>query len=140
MYEPAVDLELIERQIAQLSERGMSGTKIVNRKTEALAGYAACVAAGAVFLPLNTAYTPTEVDYFLRDSGARLLIADAASEAAMSGKSSAARSYMDTLIATPSLWPERRQCAACCIAVSITWRVMSAISACSSANLMNRSG
>ncbi|EAR50512.1 malonyl-CoA synthase [Oceanicola granulosus HTCC2516] len=39
-----------------------------------LAVYAACVQAGLVFLPLNTAYTPAEVDYFLGDSGARLFL------------------------------------------------------------------
>jgi malonyl-CoA/methylmalonyl-CoA synthetase len=53
------------------------------KSPEALAVYAACVAAGAVFLPLNTAYTPAEVDYFVSDSGAGLLVADGASEAAL---------------------------------------------------------
>ena len=32
---------------------------------------------GAIFLPLNPAYPPPELRYFLEDSGARLLIADA---------------------------------------------------------------
>ena len=32
---------------------------------------------GAIFLPLNPAYPPAELRYFLADSGARLLIADA---------------------------------------------------------------
>jgi malonyl-CoA/methylmalonyl-CoA synthetase len=45
----------------------------------ALAVYAACVATGAVFLPLNTAYTPAEIDYFVTDSGAKLLICDSGS-------------------------------------------------------------
>lgn len=53
------------------------------KSPEALAVYAACVASGAVFLPLNTAYTPAEVDYFVSDSGAALLIADGSSEAAL---------------------------------------------------------
>ena len=35
---------------------------------------------GAVFLPLNPAYPPSELRYFLSDSGARLLIADAADQ------------------------------------------------------------
>lgn len=51
-----------------------------SKSPEALAVYAACVQAGAIFLPLNTAYTPAEVDYFLTDSGATLLIADGGSE------------------------------------------------------------
>ena len=49
------------------------------KSPEALAVYAACVATGAVFLPLNTAYMPAEVDYFVGDSGATLVIVDAAS-------------------------------------------------------------
>ena len=36
---------------------------------------------GAIFLPLNPAYPPAELRYFLADSGARLLIADAADQA-----------------------------------------------------------
>ncbi|MGB3417551.1 MAG: malonyl-CoA synthase [Mesorhizobium sp.] len=46
------------------------------KSPQALAVYAACVAAGAVFLPLNTAYTPSEVDYFVSDAEAKLLICD----------------------------------------------------------------
>jgi malonyl-CoA/methylmalonyl-CoA synthetase len=53
------------------------------KSPEALAVYAACVTMGAVFLPLNTAYTPAEVEYFVGDSGAKLLIADDAAEAAL---------------------------------------------------------
>jgi len=48
----------------------------VPKSAEALALYAACVQAGVVFLPLNTAYTPDEIAYFVRDSGARLLLCD----------------------------------------------------------------
>ena len=53
------------------------------KSPEALALYAACVEMGAVLLPLNTAYTPVEVDYFVTDSGARLLICDGGSRAAL---------------------------------------------------------
>ncbi len=55
----------------------------VEKSPEALAVYAACVQAGAIFLPLNTAYTPAEVDYFVGDSGAKLLLATGTSEAAL---------------------------------------------------------
>jgi malonyl-CoA/methylmalonyl-CoA synthetase len=48
----------------------------IPKSPDALALYAACVMAGAVFLPLNTAYTPAELDHFVTDSGARLFIAD----------------------------------------------------------------
>ncbi|MDB2407893.1 malonyl-CoA synthase [Jannaschia sp.] len=50
----------------------------VNKSPEALALYAACLRAGIVFLPLNTAYTPEELSYFVTDSGARMLICDPA--------------------------------------------------------------
>jgi malonyl-CoA/methylmalonyl-CoA synthetase len=36
----------------------------------------ACLRMGAVFLPLNTAYTPSEVAYFTSDSGAKLLVCE----------------------------------------------------------------
>jgi malonyl-CoA/methylmalonyl-CoA synthetase len=48
----------------------------VEKSPEALALYAACVQSGVIFLPLNTAYTPAEVSYFVGDSGARLVVAD----------------------------------------------------------------
>lgn len=50
----------------------------IQKSDQALALYAACVQAGAVFLPLNTAYTPTELDYFVGDSGATLFVCDPA--------------------------------------------------------------
>ena len=48
----------------------------IEKSPEALAVYAACVQAGVIFLPLNTAYTPAEIAYFVGNSGARLVIAD----------------------------------------------------------------
>ena len=38
--------------------------------------YLACLRAGAVFLPLNTAYTPHEIGYFLSDARPKILICD----------------------------------------------------------------
>jgi len=55
----------------------------VGKSVSALKLYAGCVQAGVVYLPLNTAYTANEVAYFLSDSGAKLLICDPASEAAL---------------------------------------------------------
>ncbi|PPQ35721.1 malonyl-CoA/methylmalonyl-CoA synthetase [Rhodoblastus acidophilus] len=44
--------------------------------------YLACIRAGAVFLPLNTAYTPHEVGYFLSDARPKVFVCDpAAAEA-----------------------------------------------------------
>lgn len=46
----------------------------VDKSPEAILLYLACVRAGAVFLPLNTAYTPNEVAYFLGDAEPRLVV------------------------------------------------------------------
>ena len=67
------------------------------KSPEALAVYAACVAMGAVFLPLNTAYTPAEIDYFVSDSGARLLICDGASRTALAPVAAKAGARLLTL-------------------------------------------
>jgi len=48
----------------------------VPKSPDAVALYAACARIGAVFLPLNTAYTPDEVAYFVTDSGARVFVCD----------------------------------------------------------------
>ncbi|MBT8460682.1 MAG: malonyl-CoA synthase [Litoreibacter sp.] len=53
------------------------------KSVEALALYLACLRAGALFLPLNTAYTTAELDYFLGDAEPRVAICDPASEAAL---------------------------------------------------------
>ncbi len=55
----------------------------VGKSVNALAIYAGCVQAGVVYLPLNTAYTPSEVAYFLGDCGASLLVCDPASAASL---------------------------------------------------------
>jgi malonyl-CoA/methylmalonyl-CoA synthetase len=46
----------------------------VDKSPEALALYVACVRVGAVYLPLNTAYTASEVDYFVGDAEPRLVV------------------------------------------------------------------
>ncbi len=40
--------------------------------------YLACLRAGAIFLPLNTAYTPHEVGYFLGDARPKVFVCDPA--------------------------------------------------------------
>ncbi len=51
----------------------------VEKSPEALALYAACVQAGLIFLPLNTAYTAEELSYFIDNSGASVVVCDARS-------------------------------------------------------------
>lgn len=48
----------------------------INKSAEALALYAACVRSGCIFLPLNTAYTPREISYFIDDAEPAILICD----------------------------------------------------------------
>ena len=55
----------------------------VAKSPQALAVYGACTAIGAVFLPLNTAYTPAEVDYFLGNATPRLFLCDPAKAASL---------------------------------------------------------
>ena len=55
----------------------------VEKSPEALALYAACAQAGLVFLPLNTAYTADELQYFIENSGASLIVCDGRSDATL---------------------------------------------------------
>ncbi|MBJ3763770.1 malonyl-CoA synthase [Maribius pontilimi] len=48
----------------------------VEKSPQALALYAAAVQAGVIFLPLNTAYTTDELQYFVENSGAKMLVCD----------------------------------------------------------------
>ena len=55
----------------------------VEKSPEALLLYLGCVRTGAVFLPLNTAYTATELDYFIGDAEPSLLVCDPAKREAL---------------------------------------------------------
>lgn len=57
----------------------------VEKSAAALALYGGAVMAGAVFLPMNPAYTPAEVAYFVQDAEAALLICDPGSAGALAG-------------------------------------------------------
>src|SRR5258708_27297439 len=46
----------------------------VDKSVEAVLLYLRCLRMGAVFVPINTANTPNEVDYFLRDSQPRVAV------------------------------------------------------------------
>jgi malonyl-CoA/methylmalonyl-CoA synthetase len=48
----------------------------VEKSIEVIFLYLGCVRAGAVFLPLNTAYTPAEIAYFLGDAEPRVFVCD----------------------------------------------------------------
>jgi malonyl-CoA/methylmalonyl-CoA synthetase len=60
--------------------------------------YLGCARAGAVFLPLNTAYTPAEVEYFLTDAAPRVFVCDPARKEQLAGAANAAKvSHVETL-------------------------------------------
>ncbi|MGL4291313.1 MAG: AMP-binding protein, partial [Phreatobacter sp.] len=57
----------------------------VEKSAGAIFLYLACVRAGAVFLPLNTAYTLTEIEYFLGDAEPALVVCDPARRDGIAG-------------------------------------------------------
>ncbi len=71
----------VGRMAALLRAKGVQPGDRVAAQTRkspaALMLYLASLAAGAVFLPLNTAYTEAEVGYFLEDAEPRLFVQDA---------------------------------------------------------------
>ena len=72
----------------------------IEKSPDALALYAACVQAGLVFLPLNTAYMPAEVDYFVSNSGAKLLVCDPGKADALADIAAATGARIETMDAT----------------------------------------
>jgi malonyl-CoA/methylmalonyl-CoA synthetase len=48
----------------------------VDKSPEMILLYLGCLRAGAVFLPLNTAYTPNEISYFLGDAEPRVFVCE----------------------------------------------------------------
>lgn len=65
-----------------LRECGLSaGDRLVlqvEKSPESLVVYAACLSTGIVFVPLNTAYTPGEMGYFIGDAKPGVLVCDPA--------------------------------------------------------------
>ncbi|WP_299846070.1 malonyl-CoA synthase [uncultured Roseovarius sp.] len=74
----------------------------IQKSPEALALYAACVQAGLVFLPLNTAYTVNELTYFIENSGASLIVCDGRNKAQLAPVVSKLCAKVETLNADGS--------------------------------------
>ncbi|MGM0585523.1 MAG: malonate--CoA ligase [Pseudomonadota bacterium] len=76
-----------ERMAAALAEAGVSpGDRVavqVEKSLEAVQLYLGAVLAGAVFLPLNTAYMPEEIAYFLGDAEPAVFVCDPAALGAL---------------------------------------------------------
>ncbi|MBC01141.1 MAG: malonyl-CoA synthase [Rhodobacteraceae bacterium] len=75
--------DMLARSAAYANVLSASGVKPgdrvavqVEKSADALMLYLGTVRAGAVFLPLNTAYTPAEVDYFVSDAQPSVLVCD----------------------------------------------------------------
>lgn len=94
-------LEMAARFAGLLSKLGPEpGDRVaaqIAKSPQALAVYAACAQAGLVFLPLNTAYTATEVSYFIEDSGARILLCDQKNAGALGPIAEACGAAMETI-------------------------------------------
>ena len=69
----------------------------IAKSPEALALYAASVQAGAVFLPLNTAYMPAEVEYFVGNAEPKLIVCDPAGKEALATIAKNAGAVLETL-------------------------------------------
>ena len=71
-------LDAVERLAGVLVGRGVGpGDRVlaqVDKTPEAVALYIAALQVGGVYVPLNTAYTPPEVEYFIADAEPRLFV------------------------------------------------------------------
>jgi malonyl-CoA/methylmalonyl-CoA synthetase len=69
----------------------------VEKSFDALMLYLGVVRAGGVFLPLNTAYTPAEIEYFLGDAEPRVFVCDPARADALRPIAGKAGAHLETL-------------------------------------------
>lgn len=69
----------------------------VEKSIEALMLYLGTVRAGAIFLPLNTAYTPAEIEYFLGDAEPAVFVCDPARVGALRPFAEKAGAKLETL-------------------------------------------
>jgi malonyl-CoA/methylmalonyl-CoA synthetase len=69
----------------------------IHKSPQALMLYAACAQTGVVFLPLNTAYTADELTYFIENSGAKMVVCDAAAAGTLTPIASKLGASVETL-------------------------------------------
>ena len=81
-------VDLAGRYASALDQLGVAaGDRVavhIQKSADALALYAGCLQIGAIYLPLNTAYTPTELSYFIADSDASVFVCDPGEKDAVS--------------------------------------------------------
>ncbi len=79
-------LQTVRRIAAKLVSDGVApGDRVamqVEKSPEAIALYLATLQIGGIFLPLNTAYTGSEMDYFIEDASPKVLVCDPSAAAA----------------------------------------------------------
>ena len=96
------DVERVSARFANaLVELGVKpGDRVavqVEKSIEAIMLYLGCIRAGAIFLPLNTAYTAAEIDYFLTDAEPRVFVCDPARREALAPIAEKAGALTETL-------------------------------------------
>ena len=69
----------------------------VDKSIEALMVYLAAIRAGAIFLPLNNAYTPAEIAYFLGDATPRVFVCAPQQAEALAPVAKASGAVLETL-------------------------------------------
>ena len=69
----------------------------IDKSPEGLLLYFACLRSGAVFVPLNTAYTARELEHFVSDCEPQLIVADPAKAETLRGVASACGARLRTL-------------------------------------------
>jgi len=69
----------------------------VDKSVSMIALYLGVIRAGAVFLPLNTAYTASEIEYFITDAEPALLVCRPAAEAALGPIAASTATRLETL-------------------------------------------
>lgn len=89
------DLEVVSGRYARLlADLGvLKGDRVavqVEKSPEAVFLYLACLRAGAIYLPLNPAYTQSEVGYFLGDAEPKVVVCRPETEAAVGDAARAA--------------------------------------------------
>ncbi|MEQ9661561.1 MAG: AMP-binding protein [Parasphingopyxis sp.] len=89
-----LDRETARRAAALAGLGAQPGDRIVvqvDKSIENVLLYLASLRAGLVYVPLNTAYTPAELDYFIGDAEPAVVVCDPAKEQAIAAVSGAAK-------------------------------------------------
>ena len=96
-----VSAQFANRLIAVGVEPGDRVAVQAEKSVESIILYLGCLRAGAVYLPLNTAYTPTEIEYFLSDAEPRVFVCDPARADVLRPVAEAAGARLETMGADP---------------------------------------